>query len=86
MQGPKCKKEEIVERKGRFGLFYSCAGYPDCKYAIKAKPIGKTCTYKRDDRDGKKCGELMMEGTKTIPNRCSDKICPNHNPHKLDKK
>ncbi len=23
------------------------------------------------------------EGTKTIPDRCSDKKCPNHNPHKL---
>ena len=25
----------------------------------------------------------MMEGTKTIPERCSNKTCPNHNPHKL---
>jgi hypothetical protein len=25
-----------------------------------------------------------MEGTKTIPERCSDRICPNHNPHKID--
>jgi hypothetical protein len=25
------------------------------------------------------------EGTKTIPERCSDKTCPNHNPHKLKK-
>ena len=28
------------------------------------------------------CGELMMQGTKTIPERCSNKACPNHNPHK----
>jgi hypothetical protein len=28
----------------------------------------------------------MMDGTKTIPERCSDKNCPNHNPHKLEKK
>jgi DNA topoisomerase-1 len=71
---PKCSKGEIIERRGRFGIFYSCSNYPDCKYAIKAKPTGATCPV---------CGELMIEGTKTIPERCSDKNCPNHNPHKL---
>lgn len=79
---PVCIKDgrangEMVERRGRFGLFYSCSNYPDCKYAIKAKPTGNIC---------KICGALMMEGTKTIPERCSDKTCPNHNPHKIDKK
>lgn len=74
---PVCKKGYMSERRGRFGVFYSCSNYPDCKYAIKAKPTGELC---------KICGALMMEGTKTIPERCSDKSCPNHNPHKLDKK
>jgi DNA topoisomerase-1 len=73
---PVCKKGEMSERRGRFGIFYSCSNYPDCKYAIKAKPTGNIC---------KLCGALMMEGTKTIPERCSDKTCPNHNPHKLEK-
>lgn len=71
---PVCKKGEIMERRGRFGVFYSCSNYPDCKNAIKAKPTGEIC---------KMCGSLMMEGTKTIPERCSNKACPNHNPHKL---
>ncbi|MEI6266645.1 MAG: type I DNA topoisomerase [bacterium] len=70
---PVCKKGEMAERKGRFGIFYSCNNYPKCKYAIKAKPTGNIC---------KECGSLMMEGTKTIPERCSSKDCPNHNPHK----
>ena len=70
---PVCKKGEMVERRGRFGLFYSCSSYPDCKNAIKAKPTGRTCEM---------CNSLMMEGTKTIPERCSNKGCPNHNPHK----
>lgn len=74
---PTCKKGEMVERRGRFGIFYSCSNYPDCKMAIKAKPTGALCSM---------CGSLMMEGTKTIPERCSNKACPNHNPHKLDKK
>lgn len=73
---PMCKKGDITERRGRFGIFYSCSNYPDCKFAIKAKPTGNIC---------KECGSLMMEGTKTIPERCSNKACPMHNPHKLNK-
>jgi DNA topoisomerase-1 len=73
---PVCKKGFMSERRGRYGIFYSCSNYPDCRYAIKAKPTGELC---------KLCGSLMMQGTKTIPDRCSDKLCPNHNPHKLEK-
>lgn len=79
---PVCKNGEMVERRGRFGIFYSCSNYPQCKNAMKAKPTGRNCDYQRESG---KCGALMMEGTKTIPERCSDKTCPNHNPHKLDK-
>ena len=70
---PVCGKGTMGEKKGRYGIFYGCSNYPDCKYIIKAKPTGKLCPL---------CGKLMMEGTKTIPERCSDKNCPNHNPHK----
>ncbi|HET8575118.1 MAG TPA: type I DNA topoisomerase [Candidatus Paceibacterota bacterium] len=80
---PVCGKGEMAERRGRFGVFYGCSNYPKCKYAIKAKPTGRYCDYIREN--GEKCGALMMEGTKTIPERCSDKTCPNHNPHKLNK-
>ncbi len=73
---PTCGKGKMMERRGRFGIFYSCSNYPDCKNAIKAKPTGRNCDL---------CGSLMMEGTKTIPERCSNKSCPNHNPHKLVK-
>jgi DNA topoisomerase-1 len=65
----------MEERRGRFGIFYSCVNYPDCKNAIKAKPTGKLC---------KLCGSLMMTGTKTIPDRCSQKTCAMHNPHKIE--
>jgi len=73
----KCDTGYIEERRGRFGIFYSCSNYPECKLAIKAKPTGNYCNI---------CHELMMEGTKTIPERCSSKSCQNHNPHKLEKK
>ncbi len=35
---------KIVERRSRFGkVFYSCANYPDCKYAIWYKPVTRAC-------------------------------------------
>jgi DNA topoisomerase-1 len=71
---PACSIGEMTEKRGRFGVFFACSNYPKCKNAIKARPTGKTCDL---------CGSLMMEGTKTIPDRCSKKECPNHNPHKL---
>lgn len=74
---PACKDGEMMERRGKFGIFYSCSNYPDCKNAIKAKPTGNICNM---------CGSLMMEGTKTIPERCSNNKCPNHRPDKLNKK
>src|SRR3990167_6019495 len=73
---PVCKTGDISERRGRFGIFYSCSNYPKCKFAIKAKPTGAIC---------KECGSLMMEGTKTIPERCSNKACKMHNPYKIPK-
>ncbi|MAG12952.1 DNA topoisomerase I [bacterium] len=73
---PECGKGFLTARRGRFGEFYSCSEYPTCKFAIKAKPTGKTCP---------ECNSLMMLGTKTIPERCSNKACSNHNPHKLKK-
>lgn len=69
-----CGKGEFIEKKGRFGIFYGCSNYPNCKNNIKAKPTGKNCTL---------CGRNMMEGTKTIPERCSNKACAMHNPHKM---
>jgi len=74
---PECEKGEIMERRGKFGPFFSCSNYPDCRFIMKSRPTGKTC---------KECGSLMMEGTKTIPDRCSKKVCPNHNPHKIKEK
>ncbi len=74
VQCPECKNAELHSRKGRFGVFYGCGGYPNCTFTIRAKPTGKTCPF---------CSSLMMEGTKTIPIRCSNKVCKNHRPDKL---
>ena len=32
---PKCKKGEMLERKGRYGKFYGCSGFPKCKNIMK---------------------------------------------------
>jgi len=69
-----CKEGTMIEKRGRYGVFYGCSNYPKCKNIIKTKPTGRLCPA---------CGKLMMAGTKTIPERCSDKNCPNHNPQKI---
>jgi DNA topoisomerase I len=41
---PKCHHATLLQRKSRKGkLFYSCAGYPKCNYALWNEPINKPC-------------------------------------------
>lgn len=41
---PKCNKAKILQRKSRKGkIFYSCASYPKCDYALWNEPINKAC-------------------------------------------
>lgn len=80
---PDCGKGRLAPARGRFGPVYKCdaAARPKCKFQVSSRPIGETCGYVRVD--GTVCGALMVEGTKTIPDRCSDRACPNRNPHKI---
>lgn len=32
---PKCNKNELVEREGRYGVFIACSGFPKCKFIKK---------------------------------------------------
>lgn len=59
---PSCFKHTILQRKSRRGkLFYSCGGYPKCKYALWNEPVDKPCpqcawpilTIKETKRSGK---------------------------------
>ncbi len=77
---PECGHNEFEPARGRFGVIWRCKNRPECKFWLNSMPIGKKCRYKTD---GKMCGALMVE--ETIPNRCSNKECPNLNPHKLNK-
>ena len=76
-----CRKGTLEPASGQFGPVYRCSAR-ECDFYVETRPTGKKCKHLRDD---KKCGALMVEGTKTISNRCSDKSCPNRNPHKLKK-
>ncbi len=41
---PVCKEGHILKRKSRQGkIFYSCARYPDCKYALWYAPLAMPC-------------------------------------------
>jgi len=44
VQCPKCHEANILQRKSRKGkIFYSCAAYPKCDYALWNEPIDKQC-------------------------------------------
>lgn len=41
---PKCQAGSLLKRKSRRGkIFYSCARYPECDYAIWNEPVAKPC-------------------------------------------
>lgn len=41
---PKCNAAKILKRKSRKGkIFYSCASYPKCDYALWNEPLDKPC-------------------------------------------
>lgn len=41
---PQCHTGTLVQRRSRFGkTFHSCDRYPDCQFAINAKPIAGEC-------------------------------------------
>lgn len=77
VQCPKCHESTILQRKSRKGkIFYSCAAYPKCDYALWNEPIDKQCpqcawpilTIKETKRSGKQllcphegCGYLQKD-------------------------
>lgn len=67
---PKCQKSELIERTNRYGkTFYSCDGYPKCKFAVNHAPQKGKCEI---------CGyglllkRNMASGEKL---QCADKKC-----------
>jgi DNA topoisomerase-1 len=64
---PECKQATMLKRKSRYGkVFYSCARYPDCKYAAWNPPVKEPCP---------KCGWPILT-IKTTKRRGTEKVCP----------
>lgn len=64
---PECEQGNMLKRKSRNGkIFFSCARYPDCKYAVWNEPINETCPN---------CSWPMLT-LKTTKRRGTEKICP----------
>ncbi|MDH5512667.1 MAG: type I DNA topoisomerase, partial [Gammaproteobacteria bacterium] len=64
---PECKQATMLKRKSRYGkVFFSCARYPDCKYACWNPPIKEPCP---------KCGWPILS-IKTTKRRGTEKVCP----------
>lgn len=69
---PSCNKSELFERSNKSGkTFYSCGGYPKCKYILNNKPVAQSCP---------ECGWQVMVEKKTAKGlmlQCPQKHC-NH--------
>ncbi len=67
---PKCKEDHILQRKSRRGkIFFSCARYPKCDYAIWNKPINEACPD---------CQWPILT-VKTTKRSGTQKVCPQQN-------
>ncbi len=67
---PECKQATMLKRKSRYGkIFYSCARYPDCKYAVWNPPVAEPCPQ---------CGWPILM-IKTTKRRGTEKVCPTKN-------
>ena len=44
---PKCKEGNLMIKKGKFGRFIACSGYPDCKTTFKLPATGKVQTSEK---------------------------------------
>ncbi len=78
VQCPQCHEAKILQRKSRKGkIFYSCASYPKCNYALWNEPMDKQCprcawpimTIKETKRSGRQlicpkegCGFIDTDG------------------------
>ncbi len=60
---PNCGKELVLKR-GRFGQFYACSGYPECNYILKSKAVAKaepSVPPKLLDEPCPECGAQLSE-------------------------
>jgi DNA topoisomerase-1 len=67
---PQCNQGNILQRKSRRGkVFYSCARYPDCDYAMWNEPVAEACPD---------CNWPILS-VKETKARGKEKVCPQKN-------
>ncbi|MBL0709201.1 MAG: type I DNA topoisomerase [Sulfurimonas sp.] len=59
---PKCEKNELLLRSGRYGNFIACSGFPKCKYTEQVDEDGNKVEVKVETSDQicEKCGKEMI--------------------------
>jgi DNA topoisomerase-1 len=64
---PQCHQGNLLRRKSRYGrIFYSCATYPACSYAVWNEPVAKPCP---------RCQWPLLT-LKTTKRRGTEEVCP----------
>ena len=71
---PKCKTGELLLRKGKFGEFYGCSGFPTCKYTENVSSSKETMSGASDSRVTK--GNTSSMSKVGMPQRPREEIIP----------
>lgn len=68
---PICKKGQITQRPGQYGVFYSCSNYPYCDYRPKMCPKCQT-GYLQKDKEAYRCSNNDCTFAAHICPECRD--------------
>ena len=71
---PKCKTGELLLRKGKFGEFYGCSGFPTCKYTENVSSPKEDVSGAREPRVTK--GNTSSTAKVSMPQRPREEIMP----------
>ena len=71
---PKCKTGELLLRKGKFGEFYGCSGFPTCKYTENVSSSKENLSGASASRATK--GNTSSMSNVVIPQRPREEIIP----------
>lgn len=71
---PKCKTGELLLRKGKFGEFYGCSGFPTCKYTENMSSSKENVSATRESRFTK--NEHPFVTAVEMPQRPREEVMP----------
>lgn len=71
---PQCKTGELLLRKGKFGEFYGCSGFPTCKYTENVSSPKENVSGASDSRVTK--GDTSSMSKVVMPQRQREEIIP----------